>query len=324
MPMFRMFRRWRGFTLIELLVVIAIIAILIGLLLPAVQKVREAAARTQCTNNLRQMAIAVHDFHDAYKRYPPLLGRQGIEPGPAAGQPNNPPWGNVHFFILPFIEQDNFYKQTYDPNVDGNNSSNGYRPWLNRWKPMKGYICPSDPSIPSSGIGSNVYVAGWADNPSLTSYASNTQVFANVNVNGVPIGPDLWDGSARMPASFSDGTSNTIMFAERYGVCGYYNGNTGYPAGSGGTVWNWWGEDSAQPMFANGAYGAVGPGSKFQIQPNPYQTNCSPFLASTPHTGGMVTALCDASVRSISSGISGTTWWAACTPAAGDILGSDW
>src|SRR5262245_26326592 len=158
--------RTRGFTLIELLVVIAIIAILIALLVPAVQKVREAAARTQCTNNVKQMSLALHNFHDTNKRLPPLLGRgqPSLQPAPAAGQPNNPPWGNVHFYILPFIEQDNFYKSTYDPNVDGNNSSNGYRPWINRWTPMKIYICPSDPSIPNDGIGRNVYVV-WADNP---------------------------------------------------------------------------------------------------------------------------------------------------------------
>jgi prepilin-type N-terminal cleavage/methylation domain-containing protein len=311
----------RGFTLIELLVVIAIIAILIGLLLPAVQKVREAAARTQCSNNLKQMGLAVHNFHDTYKRYPPLLGRKGLEPGPAAGQPNNPPWGNVHFFILPFIEQGNFYNSTWDPNVDGNNSSNGYRPWLNRWYAIKTYICPSDPSIPSNGLGSNVYVGGWSDAPSLTTYASNAQVFATVDINGNIISSDLWDGSARMPANFQDGTSNTIMFAERYGVCGYYQGSTSYPPGSGGNVWNWWGEDTAQPAFA--VY-SRGPGSLFQVQPIPYQTNCDVTRASTPHTGGMQVALCDASVRNLAQGLSGTTWWAACTPNNGDILGPDW
>jgi len=323
MTLQRLWRRVRGFTLIELLVVIAIIAILIGLLLPAVQKVREAAARTQCSNNLHQMAIACHGFHDTYQRFPPLLGRFP-EPGPAPGQPNNPPWGNVHFNILPFMEQQNFYKSTWDPNVDGNNSSNGYRPWLNRWTPMKSYICPSDPSIPTSGIGVGIQLASWSDNPSLTSYASNGQVFALTDINGnvqsYPFPNDLWDGQTKM-LSITDGTSNTFMFAERYGVCGYYMNNTGYPAGSGGNVWNWWSTDSPQAQFA---VFQIGPGSLFQVQPQPYQTACNPLVANTPHAGGMEVALCDASVKHANQGISGTTWWAACTAHMGDQLGSDW
>jgi prepilin-type N-terminal cleavage/methylation domain-containing protein len=324
MPLFRLLKRWRGFTLIELLVVIAIIAILIGLLLPAVQKVREAAARIQCNNNLKQMSLAVHDFHDTFKRYPPLLGFQGLQgtcANPTAGHDtgNGPPWGNVHYYILPFIEQDNFYKSTYDPNPDGNNSCPGYRPWINRWHPIKTYICPSDPSIPASGIGSNVEVASWIDNPSLTTYAANAQVFGTVN----PATGQLlaWEGQARMPASFQDGTSNTVMFAERYGVCGYYMEQTSSGPGSGGSVWNWWGYDSAQPAFA--IY-KIGINAMFQVQPLPYTTNCDVFRPSTPHTGGMQVALCDASVRGVAQSVSPTTWWAACTPAAGDQLGSDW
>ncbi len=323
MTLRRLWRQVRGFTLIELLVVIAIIAILIGLLLPAVQKVREAAARTQCQNNLHQMALAVHNFHDTYGRFPPLLGRYS-EPGPAPGQPNNPPWGNVHFFILPFIEQTNFFKATWDPNVDGNNSSNGYRPWLNRWAPIKTYICPADPSIPQSGIGLGVVVAGWVDNPSLTTYASNAQVFAATdiagNIRSYPFPNDLWDGQMKM-LSITDGTNNTIMFTERYGNCGYYMNNTGYSAASGGNVWNWWGEDSAQPAVA--IY-SIGPASIFQIQPQPWQTNCDVFRASSPHTGAIMCAMCDASVRPVAQGTSGTTWWAALTSNKGDLLGSDW
>ena len=278
---------------------------------------REAAARAQCSNNLKQMALATHNFHDQLKQMPPLLGTFN-QPPAVPGQPNNPPWGNVHFYILPFIEQDTFYKATYDPNVDGNNSSNGYRPWNNRWKPMKSYICPSDPSIPANGTGSNIYVGGWADSPSLASYASNAQVFGQVNGGGQLIN---WAGSARLLASFSDGASNTILFAEKYGTCGYYQGSTGYPSGSGGSVWNWWGYDSAQPAFA--IY-SIGPGSMFQLQPSRTRPTVTSSVPPPAHTGGMQVALGDATVRTVSTGISGTTWWAACTPAAGDLPGSDW
>src|SRR2546430_1807222 len=92
-------RKRRGFTLIELLVVIAIIAILIGLLVPAVQKVREAAARTQCSNNLKQMGIACHNFHDQNGRLPPLFGWM---PSPTVGAMA----GTTHFCLLPYVEQD--------------------------------------------------------------------------------------------------------------------------------------------------------------------------------------------------------------------------
>src|SRR5262245_1924625 len=108
----------RGFTLIELLVVIAIIAILIGLLLPAVQKVREAAARISCGNNMKQIALATHNYHDQNNAMPPLMGIAPDGPVFLAGMA----YGSVHFLILPYVEQENLYRQA----TDGSTTQSAY------------------------------------------------------------------------------------------------------------------------------------------------------------------------------------------------------
>jgi prepilin-type N-terminal cleavage/methylation domain-containing protein len=160
------FRRWRGFTLIELLVVIAIIAILIGLLLPAVQKVRDAAARIQCANNLKQLGLALHNFHDTNGYLPTAGSADGKPfssgPWPIAGEGTN--WS---IYLLPYIEQDNVYKRltfngdsgwTNDQTqvVGGYTSSALNNVTLINSTSLKLYRCPGDPKPPLIRNDSNV------------------------------------------------------------------------------------------------------------------------------------------------------------------------
>jgi prepilin-type N-terminal cleavage/methylation domain-containing protein/prepilin-type processing-associated H-X9-DG protein len=325
--------RWRGFTLIELLVVIAIIAILIGLLVPAVQKVREAANRTQCQNNLKQIGLATHNYHDAIKVLPPLLGpvppgKQWVNTsGNQQGQ-NGPPWSNPFHQILPYIEQDPRWKSTYDPNFDGNLSQPGYRPWFanNYLTGLRLYVCPSDPSVPADGVGGIVQLASWPDNPALTSYASNAQFFGEVNLNN---NLTNWQGKNRIPTSIPDGTSNTIMFTEKFGRCGDFPTGTCSNPGPGGNAMMWWGFDCAQPTIAVYAISNANippSNTMFQTQPIPWQSGsaaCDPLRASTGHSGGIMALFGDGSVRSVSTGVAPQNWWASITVGRGEPIGVD-
>ncbi|HEV3256645.1 MAG TPA: DUF1559 domain-containing protein, partial [Gemmataceae bacterium] len=208
-------RRRCGFTLIELLVVIAIIGILIALLLPAVQKVRDAANRIACQNNLKQLGLATHNFHDNFRRCPPAAGW-------FPGTPNSGARGVAFFHLLPYLEQDNLYQSAwngafYDSHLHTIEA-----------KPIKTFVCPSDPSVGSDGVVTDNQDYTWGPG----CYAGNNLVFSNVDATGNFINAA---GAARFPASFPNGASNTLLYAEKYARC--TNGR--YP--EGGSAWDYWG-----------------------------------------------------------------------------------
>jgi prepilin-type N-terminal cleavage/methylation domain-containing protein len=343
-----------GFTLIELLVVIAIIAILIGLLLPAVQKVREAAARIQCANNLHQIGLALANSDTTYGKLPPLCG-----PYPSgtlwkndSGDPalsNGPPWNTTFFWLLPFIEQDNLYKNAYGPAVPSCGAEAGYQAWSNgvSQKTVKTYLCPTDPGASQSPItnvslGNQSWTSWQFETSGLASYAANAQVFANTDQTGWMNAQTDWQGK-RGIAQFPDGTSNTITVAEKLSLCGTvnsdFNGNvTPNPGGIlSANTWAWWQiQQPAMPVFAATMPRAlkanpmqpVGVASVWQ-RPGSYQTTynattnptgCDYYRASSMHTAVMNAVFADGSVHALSSGISPATWWALCTPAGGEVV----
>jgi len=310
-------RRRAGFTLIELLVVIAIIAILIGLLLPAVQKVREAAARMQSTNNLKQIGLASHGYNDAVGHMPTSFVEYGISKGYRDGS-----W---LVQILPYVEQDNLKRL-----VDNNTAASGqYYSITYNQSPPKIFINPTDPS--QSGGAYND--SGWGIY-SVTGYVSNYEAMGGL-INKTTGTPFILDTKKAILA-LTDGTSNTIMYTTRLAVC--ERSPSAYRAGYSGSLYNiapyanasdWFEWMPVVNYWKNGAANEgyiTGAATKFQSNPRWAGTSadCDFRLATQVGSGVILVGLGDGSVRGVTSGVSGQTWWSAMTPAAGEVLGSDW
>jgi prepilin-type N-terminal cleavage/methylation domain-containing protein len=319
--------RNRGaFTLIELLVVIAVIAVLVGMLLPAVQKVREAAARIQSTNNLKQIGLAIMNYHDTIGHFPPAWVDWDADWNPQYY--NN--CGSTHYYILPYIEQ------TALANIsDGYGDFYFWNVYHDPGYGVKTYVNPSDPTCPPGGIYNDMTPDPW--NPpavygpyGVTGYAANF----------VSLGYFINDGTVTGFSEYrimhirdvTDGLSNTIFMAEKTTVCtnpnysdpnsgNYFNGGT-TPVdvnyyniwAYGRTPWPEW-----NPVFA---YQVTGPASKFQVAPitSGLNATCDPRFAAAPRSAGILTGMGDGSVRLLAADISPNTWWALCTPDQGEVI----
>jgi type II secretory pathway pseudopilin PulG len=334
--------------LIELLVVIAIIAVLIGLLLPAVQKVRSAALRAKCENNLKQLGIATQAIHDTNRALPPLVGT--IPSTATSGLSVT-----TLVWLLPYVEHNDVFEQIQKT---GNAST-----WkTNSSTVISTYQCPADATI-AEGNKASQGTAG-----SFASYAANGHVFGQVTTYAsAGVAASSFGGASashRLPSSVPDGVSNTIFWIEKVGYCanvtslpvpqtgtvGTNCSPTPYTPAAGGTHWADGGSTAYVPCVGcnSGTTATLASGSVFlqtyyvPTAPNWIKTNlgmspsvqlqpsvstsagCYYFWPSSQHPGVVLAAMGDASVRAIGKDVSQNTLNLALVPNDKQPIPSDW
>jgi prepilin-type N-terminal cleavage/methylation domain-containing protein len=306
------FRRRRGaFTLIELLVVIAIIAILIALLLPAVQQAREAARRTQCRNNMKQILLALHNYVDTTGGLIPRAVNHTSGPACCCVTDNGQVGHTIHTMLLPYVDQGPLYN-TINFNVRPAHANN-LTPKLTK---ITAYLCPSaitrdDPvfaphNYPFAGTnhgyglcgihGSDTGAGAFASRWGLLNEGTNALAGAQFKLQG-----------------FVDGTSNTIVVSEFAQGLSYI-----IPAGNQATMGRSWFDPTA--AYGNTLFSTMQTATPFN--PAPTYTTVSNFgTVGSYHTGGVHSGMMDGSVRFVSANIDGRVWWGACTPMGREVLG---
>ena len=329
-----------GFTLIELLVVIAIIAILIGLLLPAVQKVREAAARAKCQNNLKQLGLAVHNYEGSNGHFPP----SSVSIGTAAAQP----W-SMQAFILPFVEGDNVFSRIdFAAGYHAGPNLANYPPWGVATLKVPLLVCPSDPNDRA-----RLNASGEVEHYPLSYHMNVGQYLVWNPVTRQDGGGAFGPNQKLTHGSYTDGLSNTVAMSEGK----MYNPRVHdatlpatpaatpaavSPATSGGA----WSATSGHTEWVCGR--AIHTGFTTLFTPNTrvphtvsgvvYDFDVSSsregrnqtdptyavITARSYHTAGVNALLMDGSVRFVTNGVSAATWRAAGTRSGGEVLGNDW
>jgi prepilin-type N-terminal cleavage/methylation domain-containing protein/prepilin-type processing-associated H-X9-DG protein len=349
-----MIRPRRGFTLVELLVVIAIIAILIGLLLPAVQKVREAASRMKCQNNLKQIGLACHNYHGVYGALPPGKGHDYHNSTTAPGAPLYARW-SAQSQLLPFIEQDNLYHSidfTYPPETPGMAGAVNFMPAYENPNRVNAvpcrtkveiFLCPSD-AVPADPDwpGENNYLGNLG-----TQYLCDLseQLKSTVDPTAQANGVFYYLSRVRMTDVY-DGTSNTAFFSEKirgqgvpdprtdmfimpnqtsldatYLECTGLDPNTALPlTHKQGYSW------VMGEMCCN-TYNHVSTPNTRSCAGTNFPGNMANMAMQVPpssrHPSGVNVLMGDGDVRFIPDSISLATWRAMGTRAGGEVLGSD-